>query len=114
MRNVAKVYLAIVTLVCAACAPATTAFVQGHTRIVPPVTRLGSDTRLETITLFNDGGTRLVTIRDAAGKHFDVYFDHRINSPAPGAIYLYALPGKHGSVRVVDKREFERKLGIRE
>jgi hypothetical protein len=110
-----KAYLAIVAaLLCAACATSATPFVQGDTKIVPPVTRLSTDAPLKTITLFNDGGTRLVTIRDAAGKRFDVYFDHRISSPTPGAIYLHGYPGKQGSVRVVDQRDFERKIGIRE
>lgn len=117
MHHFVKAPLAIISAVaCGACVAATNAFVQGRTTIIPPVTRLGTEpaTHLEKITLFNDGGTRMFTIRDAAGKQFDVYLDHRLDSPTPGAIYLYAYPGREGSVRVVDQRGFERKTGIRE
>ena len=84
---------------------------QGGIRIVPPVTPEGHGD-IEKIGAFNDGGTQLFKITDAEGKHFGIYIDHRIGSPAPGAIYLRAYPDKPQSVRVLNQREFERKIGV--
>jgi len=76
------------------CVSTTSPFVQNDIRIVPPVTQEGYDgtSGIGKLTVFNDGGTQLVKIRDAEGKQFDVYIDHRINSRTLGAIYLRAYP----------------------
>jgi len=100
-----------VIAVCVGCAYATGPFVQDGVRIVPPVTREGHDD-IESLGIFNDGGTHLFKITDAEGNHFDIYIDHRIDSPTPGAIYLRAYPDKPQSVRVLNQREFERKIGV--
>jgi hypothetical protein len=80
-------------------------FVQGKIRIVPPVTRLEGPPNV------TDGGTREVPIRDATGKEFLLFIDHRIESPTPGAIYLNAYPTERHSVRVRDVPEFKKKVG---
>jgi hypothetical protein len=108
-----KALLSILSMIlCGGCVNTTGVFVQGNIRVVPPVTQLGYDTatHIEKIGVFNDGGTHSFTIRDATGKQFDVYVDHRIGSPTPGAIYLHAYPGEPGSVRIVDQREFKHKI----
>ena len=99
---------------CAGCASTTSPFVQNDIRIVPPVTQLGYDgaTQTRTIALFNEGGTRWIKMRDAEGKQFDVYIDHRIGSTTPGAIYLLAYPDKSNSVRVLNEREFKRRVAF--
>jgi len=76
------------------CLSTTSPFVQNDIRIVPPVTQEGYDgtSGIGKLTVFNDGGTQLVKIRDAEGKQFNVYIDHRINSRTLGAIYLRACP----------------------
>src|ERR1051325_9278627 len=98
----------------AGCVNTTGPLVRNDIRIVPPVTQEGynSTTGVEKIAVFNDGGTQLFKIIDAEGKHFDIYIDHGIGSLMPGAIYLRAYPGKPGSVRVLNQREFERKIGV--
>lgn len=63
------------------------------------------------MTMINDGGTKWIKITDAEGKKFDVYIDHRIDTTTPGSIYLIDYPGKSNSVRVVDQRDFEQKIG---
>jgi len=100
-----------VIAICVGCAHADGPFVQGGIRIVPPVTREGHDD-IESLGIFNDGGTHLFKITDAEGNHFDIYIDHRIDSPTRGAIYLRAYPDKPQSVRVLNQREFERKIGV--
>jgi len=80
-------------------------FVQGRIRIVPPVTRLLGSPAIE------DGGTLQVPIRDAKGREFLLYIDHRIESPTPGAIYLNAYPTERHSIRVRDVQDFKRKVG---
>jgi hypothetical protein len=100
-----------VIAICVACAHAGSAFVQGGIRIVPPVTREGHGD-IERLSVFNDGGTQSFKITDAEGKHFDIYIDHRIGSPTPCAIYLYAYPDKPQSVRVLNQRELECKIGV--
>ena len=100
-----------VIALCVGCAHASGPFVQDGIRIVPPVTREGHDD-IERIGVFNDGGTQLFKITDAKGKQFEIYIDHRIGSPTPGAIYLRAYPDKPQSVRVLNQREFERKIGV--
>jgi hypothetical protein len=100
-----KALLAIGVLgLCAGCARSDGPFVQGTIRIVPPVA-------LEDLASFHDGGTRWIKITDAEGKKLDVYIDHRLHSPTPGAVYLFALPGESNSVRVAHQREFQRKIG---
>jgi hypothetical protein len=53
-----------------------------------------------------------VRIKDAAGKCFDIYVDHRLDSRTPGAFYLRHYPGKPGSLRVINQRDFQRKIGV--
>src|SRR3954468_14282846 len=81
-------------------------FVQGNIRIATPVTWQKSKSAEA-----SDGGTLFIPIRDARGKVFDVYIDHRLKSPTPGAIYLNAHPGKSNSVQVIDMQYFKRKMG---
>ncbi len=110
-------------------------FVQGQIRITPPVTR-EKDRRGEPIfSIYNDGGTRRIPIRDAKGRRFDVFIDHRIGHSDPsyeiglsksnsvrvvhppksmrtdGHIYPNAYPGETNSVRVIHPDEFKRKVG---
>jgi hypothetical protein len=80
-------------------------FVQGKIRIVAPVTQLPRAPAI------SDGGTLAVPIRDAKGKEFTLFIDHRMESPTPGTIYLNAYPGERGSVRVHETAEFKRKVG---
>ncbi len=116
-------------------APLDPDFVQGQIRITPPVTR-EKDRRGEPIfSIYNDGGTRRIPIRDAKGRSFDVFIDHRIGHSDPsyeidlsksnsvrvvhppksmrtdGQIYLNAYPGETNSVRVIHPDEFKRKVG---
>jgi hypothetical protein len=95
------------------CAHAAEPFVQSSIRIVPPVHETGPNHTL-IVDCFNDGGTKMIKIRDATGKDFEVYFDHRIGSKTPGAIYLFAYPGKPHSVRVLNQRDFLRKIHVSE
>jgi len=109
-----KTLLSLIMPLCAGCVNTTSPFVQNDIRIVPPVAQQGYDstTGIEKIKVINDGGTQLFKITDAEGKQFDIYIDHRIGSPTPGAIYLRAYPDKPQSVRVLNQREFERKIGV--
>ena len=97
---------------CGGCADLQGPFVQNGIRIVPPVKQDGSGTGSHTFTLniFNDGGTRWIKITDAECNKFDVYVDHRIETRTPNALYLFAYPGKSNSLRVVNQREFKRKI----
>ena len=70
------------------------------------------DNHTQKLTAFNDGGTKLIKIRDAEGKRFDVYFDHRISTTTPGAVYLIDYPGKTKSVLVVNQRDFSQKIRV--
>jgi hypothetical protein len=97
---------------CIGCVHTHPPFVQGSVRIVAPVRQEESEKHTHRVDLFNDGGTHLFTITDAEGKKFDIYVDHRIGSSTPGAIYLRAYPGKPQSVRVLNREEFERKIGV--
>jgi len=87
------------------CTSAPQDFVQGSIRIVPPVTRLLGPPAI------SDGGTLQVPIRDAKGREFVLFIDHRMESPTSGAIYLNAYPTERGSIRVRDVPEFKRKVG---
>jgi len=91
-------------------------FIQDGIRIVPPVIR----DETNSLNFFNDGGTQLFKITDAAGKKFDVYVDHRLVSDGAGGfaqdkgsgdIYLLAYPGNSNSVRVINQHEFRKKIG---
>src|SRR6185503_13948098 len=101
---------------CTGCASTTGPFVQNDIRIVPPVTDEGYDSATGTLKLniFADGGARYVTIKDAEGNRFEVYIDRRLDSTTRGAIYLNAYPDKTNSVRVINEREFRRKIGALE
>ena len=90
------------------------AFVQNDIRIVPPVIQEGYDkeTKVSTLSMFNDGGTRWFKITDAEGNKFDVYVDHRIGSATTGAIYLVAYPDKPETVLVLDQKDFRKKIGV--
>lgn len=101
---------------CLGCAHTPTPFVQNDIRIVPPVIRDDKDMLIS----YNDGGTLQFKITDAEGKKFDVYIDHRLVSDGAGGfaqgkgsgdIYLLAYPGNTNSVRVVNQREFKKKIG---
>jgi hypothetical protein len=110
-----KPFLAILLIAIApGCAHTRTPFVQGSIRIIPPVTEEGSDPSAgtRTLSIFNDGGTRWIKIRDATGQKFDIYIDHRIGTKTSGAIYLFDYPDKPGSVRVLNDREFREKVGV--
>ena len=80
----------------------SSAFIQGSIRIVSPVQQVGLGAVME------DGGTTQYAIKDAAGKSFDVFIDHRLSTKTPGAIYLVAYPGEAHSVRVTNEVEFRK------
>ena len=85
----------------------SSAFIQGSIRIVPPVQQIGLGAVME------DGGTTQYAIKDAAGKSFDVFIDHRLSTKTPGAIYLIAYPGETHSVRVTNDVEFRKIVRFR-
>jgi hypothetical protein len=89
----------------AGCARTSREFVQGNVRIDLPVIRELGPPALE------DGGTLEIAIRDAKGRGFTLFIDHRINSPTPGAIYLNAYPGESNSIRVLDAPGFKQRVG---
>jgi hypothetical protein len=97
---------------CITCADAEEPFVQGIIRIVPPVRQEEGKHHTLEVNLFNDGGTKMFRITDAKGKEFAVYVDRRIGSRTPGAIYLIDYPGSPNSVRVVNERDFRRKIRL--
>jgi hypothetical protein len=96
------------------CAHTHAPFVQGGIRIVSPVRQEEGPNHTHIIDAFNDGGTKLIRITDAEGKKFDVYFDHRIGTSTPGAVYLVDKPGRSNSVLVVNQREFRQKIEVSE
>jgi len=97
--------LIVSAVLLAGCARTTTSdFVQGSIRIVPPVSRVGSGAAME------DGGTVMFTVKDASGKTFDIYVDHRLTTKTPGAIYLLAYPADRGSIRIQNEAEFRQKV----
>jgi hypothetical protein len=103
----------VVTALSLGCGHTRGPFVQDGIKINPPITQEGDDkeTKTSKVTKFNDGGTRWIKIKDAEGRKFDVYIDHRIGTTTPGAIYLMDYPGNSNSVRVADQRDFKQKLG---
>lgn len=90
---------------CTSAPPDPQEFVQGKIRITPPVARVPGPPAI------GDGGTLEVLIRDAKGREFVVFIDHRIHGPTPGAIYLNAYPNRPNSIRVRNEPEFKRKVG---
>ena len=105
MKRLQLLAIGLVLAGCKSAPPDPQEFVQGRVRIAPPVTWLPGPPAI------NDGGTRQVLIRDAKGREFVLYIDHRIKSPTPGAIYLNAYPTERGSIQVRDVPEFKRKVG---
>jgi hypothetical protein len=99
-----QLQLLIVVALSAGCAKPGPEFVQGNVRITTPVKKRDSATAM-------DGGTEFISIRDAKGRVFEVYIDHRLGTWTPGAIYLNAYPGKSNSVQVLDVRDFKQKVG---
>jgi len=85
-------------------------FVQGNIRITPPVTLQRLPNGEPAIGIDSDGGTRGARIRDADGRAFTVIIDHKIDTPTPGAIYLYR-PGQPDKVRVLREDQFKQKIG---
>jgi len=61
--------------------------------------------------VYSDGGTEWIKIKDADGKHFDIFIDHRIGTKTPGVIYLIAYPGESKSVRVLEQHSFKQNIG---
>lgn len=100
----AAVFIFLVVFVTSCTQKRTNDFVQGNIRIVPPVQRVGLGAVME------DGGTTMFTVKDAAGKSFDIYIDYRLGTKTPGAVYLIAYPGESGSVRVQNEKEFRQKV----
>jgi hypothetical protein len=90
--------------------PTSNDFVQGFTRITPPIQKPASHGALL------DGGTVCGQFTDAKGRVIDYYIDHRIGTKTPGDIYLYHYPDEFfwSYVRVKNKAEFIRKLGHEE
>lgn len=84
----------------------TDEFVQESIRIVPPVEKVPDHVAV----VLEDGGTTIHPIRDARGKVFEVYIDHRLGTKSPGAIYLNAYPSERDSVRVTNQAEFRQKV----
>ena len=119
----------VVCIVCASCARQREAFVQHDITITTPVEQTKDEDGTAFVNAWPDGGTTMISITDATGKQFDVYFDRRLDrrrqpSPAPGTdnqevetvsqpeviIYLNAYPDDPGSVRVIDQEEFKKKI----
>ena len=96
----------------AACAYSADPFVQNDIRIVPPVKQQVDEHGTNVVMFFHDGGTKQIKITDAEGRTFDIYIDHRLFTKTPRAIYLIAYPDKTNSVRVLDKRDFTKKIGV--
>jgi len=86
-------------------------FVQGDIRITPPVAREKDRKGEGVLWIYNEGGTRKIPLHDAKGRSFDVFIDHQIGSPTPGAIYLNAYPRESNSIRVLRPDEFRQKVG---
>ena len=94
-------------------------FVQGSIRITPPIQTYYGNIRITSPMqpysyplIIRDGGTFHGTIKDAKGRTFPYYIDHRMGTKTPGAIYLMAYPGDLKSVRILDEAEFRQKLGF--
>lgn len=84
-------------------------FVEGDIRIVPPVrVKKTKDGFVETV-IYNDGGTKMITITDADGRALNVYIDHRLNKKG-GTIYLNGYPGTKGSVHLMKQMEFKERI----
>jgi hypothetical protein len=83
-------------------------FVQGKIRIFLPVRAEETKDGYLKEMAFNDGGTQMFTIKDAHGKSFDVYIDHRLGKQDSwGVAYLDAYPDTEGSVRLIDQAAFK-------
>jgi len=93
------------------CAGTGREFVQGSTRILPPIIQETNSHENLVLRAYNDGGTRQILIHDARGRAFHIFIDHRIDSPTPGKIYLNAYPGESNRVRVLHQGEFKQKVG---
>jgi hypothetical protein len=89
--------------------PSRNDFVQGWTRITPPIQR---ETNVVFLSL-RDGGTSRGRFTDAKGRVIDFYVDHRISTKTPGDIYLYHYPDEYfwSYVHIKNKAEFIEKLG---
>lgn len=96
-------------LVCVAafsgCVRAAPDFVQGNTRITPPVI-------CKSVGQIHDGGSLLVRICDAKRREFWIFIDHSLESTNTGAIYLDSGPEKYppSRVRVINEQEFKQKV----
>jgi hypothetical protein len=105
MKTLAILFISVGLLAGCTSTPAED-FVQGSIRISPPI-------RTDPIRFapLNDGGTQPGRFTDAKGRTFDFYIDHRLLTETPGAIYLIAYPGATNSVRVLDQKDFTKKIG---
>ena len=103
--DVKETRIVIVMALLAGCVEAPRPFVQGNIQIYPPVTRLANP------PVMSDGGTQEIGIRDAKGRGFTYFVDHRLGGSTPGAIYLNAYPGESNSIRVLDVRDFNETVG---
>lgn len=60
---------------------------------------------------FMDGGTVGVTVRDAKGRIFVIYHNHRIGFKNTwGDFYVHNLPGLPGAVHIRDKKRFQKSV----
>jgi len=93
--------------------PSRNDFVQGWTRITPPIERETKNGKIIHYTSLSDGGTKCGCFIDAKGRRVDYYIDYRIGTKTPGDIYLYHYPDEFfwSYVHIKDKAEFIRKLG---
>lgn len=84
-------------------------YIQGNIQIVPPVHQERDEKGNLVTTSFNDGGTKMITIIDARGFKFDVYFDNRLKD-GRGLIYLNSYPGENNSMPVEQQTEFQDRI----
>jgi hypothetical protein len=106
-----RLRLPVLLALLAGCTKAAPEFVQGDIQIAPPVTGSGGRPLDEFAEVIKDGGTLEIPIRDAKGREFTIFIDHRFRTVTPGAIYLNAYPGRSNSIRVLDVRDFKQKVG---
>jgi hypothetical protein len=90
-------------------------FTQGSLTIAPPIKIVNSDSgpvkdnlKWFDVYPYNDGGTIMVKVIDANGRHFDIYIDNRGRTDGP--IYMNGYPGDKRSVYIRDQDRFKAKI----
>lgn len=88
---------------------AASPFTEGKIYIVPPVRLLKTEKGIA-MEIHQDGGTKMLTIIDAAGRSFDLYMYHRFGHEKDWGFYLNGYPGFRGGIRVRNESEFEQRV----